>query len=202
MSKNSQFIKIIVAVLLLIGVATTVSWSFWKQELKYQLPTPVPQDFKAIKQNTFIDDKHLSGLTGKPILLHFFNPECPCSKFNSKHVNDLMVKYKDSLNFILIVPNGCDTTLIRSFFPSDNRIVLDINQQLAKKCGVYSTPQAVILTKKHLLWYCGNYNKSRYCTSKATNYAEQAIIQLLQNNSKYQSLAVKAYGCSIFNIEQ
>ena len=73
------------------------------------------------------------------------------------------------------------------------------DQSIAAACGVYSTPQAVLLDTDHKLYYRGNYNKSRYCTDKKSNYAQMAIDSLLmkQHNPIFSQTALKSYGCSL-----
>ncbi len=71
--------------------------------------------------------------------------------------------------------------------------------ELAKRCGVYSTPQAVILAKGNKLYYRGNYNLTRYCTDPKTEFAKQALDNLLNHveQTEFQPLATRAYGCSL-----
>ncbi len=72
------------------------------------------------------------------------------------------------------------------------------DQQVATKCGVYSTPQAVVLDAHQRLFYRGNYNRSRYCTDERTNYARLAIDGALQQkNIKFDRYALTSYGCSL-----
>jgi hypothetical protein len=70
---------------------------------------------------------------------------------------------------------------------------------LATKCGVYSTPQAVILDAQGLLYYRGNYNKTRYCTDPNTSYANIALDSLLNDHQypHFNQFALKAYGCTL-----
>lgn len=174
---------------------------FWNQEIKYQLPTPKPVGFKNVKllSNILIEDDMVPKST-KPVLLHFFNPECPCSKFNSKHVNELIKKYGSEVKFAVVIPNEESKDLVSNYFSDSIPLIIDTDKRLATQCGVYATPNAVIITPNHQLWYNGNYNKSRYCTSPNSNYAEQALKALLNHQDNYQSPSV-AYGCSIFNLQ-
>lgn len=174
---------------------------FWNQEIKYQLPTPKPIDFKKVKlhSNIFLDD-YLIIKSSQPVLLHFFNPECPCSRFNSKHVNELIKRYESKINFIIVIPTLASKYLVSNYFADSIQIIIDNDKKLAKQCGVYTTPNAVILTPNNQLWYNGNYNKSRYCTSANSNYAEQALVALFNHQDDYQIPTV-AYGCSIFNLQ-
>ena len=70
---------------------------------------------------------------------------------------------------------------------------------LPAACGVYSTPQAVLLDTHRRLYYRGNYNQSRYCTDEKTSYAKIAIEGLLHAQSRlaFGQLALRAYGCSL-----
>jgi hypothetical protein len=70
---------------------------------------------------------------------------------------------------------------------------------IASSCGVYSTPQAVIIDTDHKLYYRGNYNRSRYCTEKKTEYARMALDSLLHHNPNviFDQFALKAYGCEL-----
>ena len=41
----------------------------------------------------------------KPVFIHFFNPDCPCSRFNVPHVSGLIRKYGDKIDFKIVVLN-------------------------------------------------------------------------------------------------
>src|SRR5437868_188186 len=77
---------------------------FWYSELRYNLPTPKPQNYLEVKQGEYIA---LAGLqstaTGKPLFLHFFNPDCPCSRFNIPHFKSLVKEYGDKISFAIVV---------------------------------------------------------------------------------------------------
>jgi hypothetical protein len=68
-------------------------------------------------------------------------------------------------------------------------------------CGVYSTPQAVIIDRNQKLYFRGNYNKSRYCTDKSSNFGQMAIDSILKNKAEphMSELATIAYGCQLPN---
>lgn len=183
---------------LLAGVATL----FWYNEWIYSLPTPVPVDYKMVGADEEINvARHLANLSDKPIFLHFFNPDCPCSRFNLPHFRSLVKEYGDKVNFVLV-----PMVLLGQEY-SDKEIQDKVGLPLpvwrepgvAAACGVYSTPQAVVIADNYKLYYRGNYNRSRYCTDKATNYAEIAVASLIANTSRpvFDQMALKAYGCTI-----
>jgi hypothetical protein len=86
---------------------------------------------------------------------------------------------------------------IRDRFELNIPILFD--PSVATACGVYSTPQAVLIGIDHKLYYRGNYNKSRYCLDKNSNYAQMAIDSLLNKctNPVFSELATKSYGCQL-----
>jgi thiol-disulfide isomerase/thioredoxin len=180
----------------------TIAGFFWFNQLVYSMPTPVPNQYKNVATGTKIHTaSNLHFATSKPVFLHFFNPECPCSKFNMAHFKKLVKDYGDSLNFAIVVMSDQPYTEkdIQERFGLNIPVVQDEN--LAKSCGVYSTPQAVLLKSDQTLYFRGNYNKSRYCTDEKTSYAKLAIEELLQHRAtvKMDPLALIAYGCKLPN---
>ena len=181
-------------------ILTGMSYLFWQNELKYTLPTPVPKRYDPPQRGEHIQvAAELKPEPGKPIFVHFFNPNCPCSKFNVPHVRSLIRKYSDKISFAVVVLSNETFTVeeIQDKFGEDVPVSFDKN--IATAYGVYSTPQAVLLDRHHALYYRGNYNKSRYCTDKNSNYAQQAIDTLLSNNTSpiFNQYALKAYGCEL-----
>ncbi|PTT00239.1 AhpC/TSA family protein [Pedobacter sp. HMWF019] len=173
---------------------------FWYNDWVYQLPTPVPKNYKAIGVGQLIALKEPLGVGyEKPVFLHFFNPDCPCSRFNMKHFKSLVQQYANQVDFRVVVLSS------KSFTPESIQgkfgfhIPVLFDQSLAKVCGVYSTPQAVLLDKSHHLYYRGNYNSSRYCTDEKTSYAKIALNGLLkeQTHLVFSDLALKSYGCTV-----
>lgn len=175
---------------------------FWYNDWVYQLPTPVPPNYKQVALGTRIK---LNGIViegqNKPVFLHFFNPRCPCSKFNIAHFKTLVKKYGQQVNFVVVVVSNDTYTAheIQDKFGLEVPVIF--NASLAASCGVYSTPQAALLDGGHRLYYRGNYNSSRYCTDEKTSYAKIALNGLLENNKRlvFNPLALKAYGCKLDN---
>src|ERR1041385_3187235 len=94
--------KGIVAAWLLILVVV-VGILFWYNEYIYSLPTPVPVSYRLVKANEHIPIiNKLKVAPGKPVFLHFFNPDCPCSRFNAPHFRDLVKTYGDQITFVAV----------------------------------------------------------------------------------------------------
>jgi thiol-disulfide isomerase/thioredoxin len=191
---------IIITWLLILVVA--VGTLFWYNEYKYSLPTPVPSSYKLVGANEHISIvERLKIDPAKPVFLHFFNPDCPCSRFNLPHFRELVKKYGDHVTFVAVpmIMFGQEYTDEQIREKLDVDIPVWREAGVAEAVGVYSTPQAVVINTSNNLYYRGNYNKSRYCTDKRSNYAEMAIASLLKNSPSpdFGPMALKAYGCTI-----
>jgi hypothetical protein len=193
--------KTSIAITVLIITFTCIAVLFWYSEWRYSLPTPVPAQYHAVPMGERIDISNKIGVKKKqPVFLHFFNPDCPCSRFNVPHFNELTAAYSDQISFaVVVMTRDKDYTAanIQKKFGLNVPVLFDTS--LARDCGVYSTPQAVLLTVDQVLYYRGNYNRSRYCTDKKSNYAKTAIDALLAQQPEpiFNNYALTAYGCSL-----
>ena len=184
--------------LILIACAIGIGILFWRQELKYQLPTPIPANYVAVNVSTSVSlPSDLK--TGNALFLHFYSPDCPCSRFNARHLKSLIRSYQDSVKIVVVVSSEENKIKAREELGANLDIWIDTNEKLAKSSGVYSTPQAVIIDKNGKLFYRGNYNRSRYCTTRATNFAELSLIALLNNKPPpaFGLLSTQSYGCEL-----
>jgi peroxiredoxin len=176
---------------------------FWQQELKYLTPTPVPPGYKAVAVAEAVElPAELDVESGKPVLLHFFNPDCPCSRFNTQHFISLAREYGTRVTFGVILVGSHDTRPVVELlqrYELQLPVVADPEHQLAERSGVYATPQAVLIDAAGKLYYRGNYNRSRYCTDRSTNYVQRALEALCQNEAPpaFPLQATTAWGCEL-----
>jgi peroxiredoxin len=193
--------KRVFVIIWLATVFTGIGYLFWYNEWKFSLPTPVPEHYHPPKIGEHIS---LSGKLqikeNRPVFIHFFNPACPCSRFNIPHFKSLVKRYGDKISFAVVVlskDKKYTSKEIQDKFDLNIPVLFD--PSIADACGVYSTPQAVLLDGTGSLYYRGNYNRSRYCTDKNSNYAQMAIDTLLNNNAHpaYSEYALRSYGCEL-----
>jgi hypothetical protein len=183
-----------------LAIFTGIVYIFWFTDWKYSLPTPIPKEYHQVAAGTSIDlAGKLPVADDKPVFLHFFNPDCPCSRFNIPYFKSLVRKYKDKISFAIVVLNNQAYTAKEIQNKFDLSVPISFDSTLAAACGVYSTPQAVLLDANHRLYFRGNYNKSRYCSDSRSNYAQMAIDSLFGNIPRpvFASYALKAYGCQL-----
>lgn len=190
--------RLALSIVFLMAFFSGIAAVFWEQEYKYSLPTPVPANYKTVLVGQPVAVREFSNLPDGPLFLHFYNPDCPCSRFNARHLKSLIRQYGDSVQLFIVVPNLVARRKAVSEFGEKQQYLVDDKLQIANAYGVYATPQAVLVDREGKLFYRGNYNKSRYCTTKASNYAELALVALLNNQKPpvFDFFATEAYGCS------
>jgi len=193
--------KKIALIVILSMILVSIAGIFWYQEMQYLMPTPVPVGHKVIQpeEDIHYDTALIPQQHKRPKLLHFFNPDCPCSRFNLKHFQALNKEYNNSIDFYVVVESEDKVEPAKRLINNDVTIVVDSNKKLASACGVYSTPQAAIIQTSNRLYFRGNYNRSRYCTNKESNFVQMALDSLVANKRPpiFNELATNSYGCSI-----
>lgn len=189
-------VTVIIWLFLLFG---TIAALFWRNEWVYNLPTPIPENYEMTKAGKIIDLPEQIRTNNNPTFLHFFNPRCPCSRFNMPHFKSLVKEYGGKINFVIVVMSNKEYSVkeIQNKFNLAIPVLFDTS--ITACCGVYSTPQAVLIDENRRLFYRGNYNRTRYCTDKKSEYAKIAINALLQHTTNifFDKHALIAYGCQL-----
>jgi hypothetical protein len=195
----------ILAGLTTLALMGAIGATFWYQDLQYSLPTPKPPAWHPVAAGTRValppDIEALRRENpGKAIFLHFFNPSCPCSRFNLDHVRQLVAAFGKDVVFVAVLREETPETLERAY----RALGLDIPYHvdpgaLAEATGIYSTPQAAILDADGRLFYQGNYNLTRYCRNRETEFARLALerLRIGAPPSPFVPAATIAYGCPL-----
>lgn len=166
----------------LLGAVAIAATILWLQDGRYGLPTPRPDGLPEVPAGASLPwPADVADLMQpeRPTLLHFFNPDCPCSRFNLDHVRSLWSRHGHAVDFILVLE--CDEPP-EADFDIDGLpvpILHDTSGELADLAGVYSTPVAVILDQDHAVSYVGNYTTTRFCVDPAGQTVRRVIEQLL-----------------------
>jgi hypothetical protein len=198
MKTDSIPVRKMLAYIWLFSLSILIGLLFWYNDLIYSLPTPLPNTYQGVPNGKKIN--FIQASTAKnPIALNFYNPDCPCSCFNVAAVKRLHNKFGSKISFVIVVLSNkkISEQEIKSRFGIP--VAVRFDNALAAECGVYSTPQLVLLSANNRLYYRGNYNQSRYCINEKTNYAKIAMQQLLKESDQLtlDKLALIAYGCQL-----
>jgi len=117
---------------------------FWHQDLRYSLATPIPDGLVVPSSGSRLARPTVAAGTGEhPLLVHFFNPSCPCSRFAAEQLATLEKRFRGRLD-VLLVPLGDgagSAGRALAHLPRTTAGALE----LAHRYGAYSTPTAVLL---------------------------------------------------------
>lgn len=196
----TMVLRITIFVIFVSGILASIAFIFWRHEYQFNLPTPKPKNVKLVEKGDlvsldFIDNKRAS-------YIHFYNYDCPCSRFNIKEFQSLVHEYKGEVDFYAIIESeGLSQDDIKDFqtkYDLGIPVIQDKNGKIASQLGIYSTPQVVILNSD-TVYYKGNYNKARFCLTKNTKFAEIALHSLVNKQPLpvFPAVAAIPYGCSL-----
>lgn len=192
-------------IVLITLMVSAIGYIFWHQEMQYWTPTPVPVNLKQVAMGDQVElSTWLKFKNEKPTFLHFYNFDCPCSRFNIDEFQSMYFRYKDSVNFLAVVQSSTPDDKLAEKFQRLMGVsiptLVDKEGEIAMAMGIYSTPQAVIVSQQQKVFYKGNYNSARYCTSRSTKFAEMAMQDILEGKEAprfAESFLEMPYGCLI-----
>lgn len=189
-----HFLRLFLAWGCLLGLATIAGAAFWLSDLRYSLPTPRPAGLQQPALGT------MAMPARQVTLIHFFNPDCPCSRFNLDHVRQLAQDFRGRVKVVALLQTK-DPQAVAKFGAAEPLFECraDLGGKEAGRLGVYSTPQAVVLDAEGKIFYRGNYNVSRYCTTRKTEFARLALEAALTDRPlpTMPKEATIAYGCAL-----
>jgi hypothetical protein len=203
-----SFWRPVAASAIVLSLLAFVGGVFWEQDWRWGLPTPRPSDLKQppIGSRAELPDVlHVrwAPSSGRPLFIHFFNPDCPCSRFSRDHVRDLIRTYRDRVTIVAVIEPEGGVVSAETVADVERDLgvptVLDGDGSVARAVGVYSSPQAVVVTTAGALYFRGNYNLARYCTDERTAFTRIALEHLLAGAPAYAAPreARLAYGCPL-----
>jgi len=147
----------------------------------------------------------------KGFIIVFTCNKCPMAKLYSQRLNDLSTKYKSKGVYLMAI-NAMDTVAYKeeNFKLMQKKVtkekllfpyLQDKEQAVAKQFGASYTPQSFVIWKnklgKWIIRYEGSIDDSALEPTKANNYLETAVDELVQNKIVTNPFT-KSVGCRIF----
>jgi CheY-like chemotaxis protein len=181
MSLPARTLATIAITLLLLG---SIGLALWEADGRYGLPTPRPP---ALVQPASIAPDVLARLRAaagarspaEPLLVHFYNPDCPCSRFNRDHVVGLVDEFGARVAQLALIELPADEppAAVRRDEDLGMNALSENDGLLARALGVYSTPQAVLIDGAGRVYFRGNYNQSRFFTRYSLGSVRASAIE-------------------------
>src|SRR5262249_36899239 len=104
--------RLVAAIAIVSALLVSAGYTFWLEDWRWSLPTPRPVNLeqplvgKSLTRSARVAEL-IAQSPGKPLFLHFFNPDCPCSRFNQDHVRDLIRTHARDASFVAVIePEG------------------------------------------------------------------------------------------------
>lgn len=184
-------------------VAVTVT-AFWHYEFQFLLPVSKPAEAKVLRAGTpspvstlrTLDGAQVEVGRGTPTVLHFWSPDCPCSRFNEPAVKQLAAENPGVRVLVVIETADLSPSLakrVRERFPFP--AVHDADGAIAKAFGAYATPAASLIDAEGKVQYVGTYMATAMCSSNQTDAVQVALKAMMTGKNAPEG--TPAYGCAL-----
>jgi hypothetical protein len=188
-----------------IALLAVIGYAFWLEDWRYSLPVTSPEGLVQPPLGSLLPlPPSIAALkhSGRPLLMNFANPECPCTQFNLDHVRKLEQTFGNRVDFLTVLQSDSDLSEARAEFQSMHLrmpVMYDRGAKIGDWVGVYATPQAAILAADGSLYFRGNYNRSRYCSDESSEFVRIALDALVANRPlpRLSAEATVTYGCPL-----
>jgi hypothetical protein len=192
------------------GCVAAIATAFWFEDLRYAAPTPPPPGHRDVpigaevglvpRVAALLPSRAASTGAPRPAVLHFYNPDCTCSRFNLEHLRGLVARFASQVDFVLVVESddAASAAEVAERVEPDLPWIHDRDGAVADHYGVHATPLAAIVAPDGRLWFRGNYASARFCTDPAKEYARVALEALLAGAASLDAdVPSQTYGCPL-----
>lgn len=133
-------------------------------------------------------------------VVHFWDPDCSCNKFNEPHVKELIETYGQQDIRFVIVARVTDDALKNQVlakaratfnYSAVSRVVTEQDIELK---AMPSSPAVAVMNNQQSLVYFGPYSAGAVCNIENGAYVEKTLERLAKGKAKRQ-LNVLATGC-------
>ncbi len=134
----------------------------------------------------------------RPVVLHFWEPDCSCSRFSNQHVRELIANYVPKGFRFMVVAHAAsperEAALRRQAQQVFGAVEVVFSHDAQLDAHIPSSPAAVILDAKKGLAYFGPYSSGAVCSAGKGSFVEAILDEVAQgrNPAKVNTLA---YGC-------
>ncbi len=167
-----------------------IAFAFWWFELRWYRQVDFQYSDALFDSRTLLNDQSLlQGKDHRATVVHYFDPACPCTRFNTAHVQELMATYlPKGVAFVIKVPNEAARQLAHQTF---KQVPIDV---VAAKNAPVASPAALVLNPLGQPEYVGPYSPGAVCTSKTGDFVGLALDDVIQGKGFKQTINL-ANGC-------
>lgn len=165
---HNPALRYMTLLLVMVWLAGT-AWAFWWFQLRYLQPagSAISLQVDALLQD--LPPLPLQSL----LLVHFYDPDCLCSRFNEAHARTIMQAYsQQGIHFLIAVPDAAVLAEAEQTFGFPAFVSQVPPEQL-------SSPLALVLDADRQPVYLGSYSDKTGCTSDDGRLVENTLDALL-----------------------
>ena len=190
-----------------VGLALVTLWllmtvyAFWWFQFRLLQPfttagqqSTVLFDSDPLRDQLSAISRQTSGSADNITVVHFWDPDCPCNRFNEAHVKQLMQEYgRQGVRFVVVA--GSQIKTAKRIFTDP--AVIEYIEELPSLSRPPSSPAVAIMDKKGELAYFGPYSVGAVCSVGNGAFVEKALDKVLSgiNPKHWNTLAVGCF-CS------
>lgn len=185
----------------ILAILICFSFSFkiiWKENLQHYIPQTQEREIK----NNLLELPFIASDSSVKYL-HFFDEACLNSRINIEHIQRVSHDYQTKANFFLINASQLSDFELKKKYniPGYFKIVNDLGGEIARFCGIKTTPYALV-TSPGVGSFYGNYNNSSgLCGASDIIYSGPAVaLNFLVNHKKLPltpAFQTSQIGCKI-----
>lgn len=179
-------------------------WWFLVRDLRpfYQQPQEQYALFESAEMASHLSsflqqegDLERSG--GQVVVVHFWDPDCLCSRFNNSHVRSLIDDFGNrGVKFLIVLSSTSEQRERvwqkgRELFPSATLIS---SRTLALTTSIPASPSTAIIDSQGRLAYFGPYSLGGLCLSSDDGFVETILSTLLAGGQSELN-TISGFGC-------
>ena len=175
-------------------------WWFQSRDLRmFDLQAEKVIDDRALTRSLNALLTELETDTETTYLIHFWQPDCSCNRFNRTHVREIAKKYRHEKFQLVTVtqPHAdySDNELIQMAQQAfSSRVIIDHQNLLSGKTRIPAAPAAAVIDNTGKMAYFGPYSDSSFCGLGGTAFVERVtdLVFAGENTSMINTLVA---GC-------
>ncbi|PSL16201.1 hypothetical protein CLV44_102124 [Marinobacterium halophilum] len=164
-----------------------MGFAFWWFQLRWYQP------LEDLTGDALFDSTRLQASQTRPDaaleIVHFYDGNCPCTRFNTPHVQALSQQYRsDDVRLRVLVPSADQLDKVRQLFPhAEHAVATPQNAPPA-------SPSALVISRELGAQYLGPWSPGAVCNARSGDYVAQVLDQLLTGKRHEQTFQL-ARGC-------
>lgn len=162
-------------------------FAFWWFQFRHQFSLSFAQEQIELPE-TWLAELPQGRKDRAALVVHFYNQDCLCSRFNEAHVQEIIHDFsKQGVDFLIAVPEYSQIQRAEDVFGQP--------ASLAPEVDFLGSPLALVLDADLQPIYLGAYSDSLLCSTNPGRQVEDRLDQLIQQTPVAALKAEGSAGC-------